>query len=96
MVEAAGPNEAEEAKLEEQKREVERKVEAIAIPMARTDDFRVPEASGWGGFELNDDELLSKHRSVITEMVSVSAFLFPQSPSVKYDISSLFKTATGP
>ena len=63
--------------------------------MARTDDYRVPEASGWGGFELNDDELLSKHRSVITEKVSVSATLFLNSLSMDYDVSSLFKTATG-
>ena len=95
MVEAQGPNEAEEAKLAEQSREVERKVEALVIPMTRTDDFRDPSASGWGGFELRDDELLGKHRSVITEMVSVSATNFPPFLSMNYDVSSLFKPATG-
>ena len=64
--------------------------------MARTDDYRVPEASGWGGFELRDDELLGKHRSVITEMVSVSNSLYLQSLSMDYDVRSLFKLAIRP
>ena len=58
MVEAAEPDDPqteENKRCEEQAREVDRKVAALTIPMARTDDYRVPEASGWGGFELTDD-----------------------------------------
>ena len=49
-----------------------RKVEEVKIPFKETDDFRAQFASGNGGFELRDEVLLSKHRSVIAEMVAVS------------------------
>ena len=47
--------------------------DSLAIPFTQKGDFRADEASGNGGFELYDDVLLGKHRSVIAEMIAVSA-----------------------
>ena len=54
-------------------KEITRRVDELSIPFTeRTGDFRAGLASNFGGFELRDQVLLGKHRSVISEMVSVS------------------------
>ena len=54
-------------------KEITRRVDELSIPFSeRTGDFRAGLASDSGGFELRDEVLLGKHRSVISEMVSVS------------------------
>lgn len=45
-------------------------IRAAEFPFSQTDDSRSENASGYGGFELTDDDLLGRHRSVISEMVS--------------------------
>ena len=50
-------------------------IRAAEFPFSQTDDSRSENASGYGGFELTDDDLLGRHRSVISEMVSVSALV---------------------
>ena len=51
---------------------VQKKIDEVDLPFQQTDNYRVEWASNNGGFELTDDELLLKHRSVISEMIAVS------------------------
>ncbi len=47
-------------------------IDASLLPFSQTDDYRAPHASNNGGFELTDEQLLEKHRSVISAMIAVS------------------------
>ena len=51
---------------------VQKKIDQVTFPFSQTDDFRAAHASDNGGFELRDEEILGKHRSVIKEMITVS------------------------
>jgi len=57
-------------RLEERSKELECQFEKIVLPYEhRTDDYLAEHSSDKGGFELRDEELLNKHRSVISEMI---------------------------
>jgi len=65
-----------ERRWEAQKNEVKEFTSYVSLPFTQTDDFRAPHASSNGGFELTDEVLLGKHRSVISEMISVSSSIY--------------------
>ena len=59
---------------EERAQEAERILELARNfkPFEQSDDYRDPAASDYGGFELRDDAQISKLRSVVSEIISVS------------------------
>ena len=76
MVESDNSKEEEgtfEERLKKMTTQAACKVNDVIIPFEQTDDYRDPQASSSGGFRLDDQAIISKHRSVIGEMVAVSS-----------------------